>query len=45
MIDELHVDHLFLRLDEPGFEIQSDESSYQQRIHVDVARDAGPAPW
>jgi hypothetical protein len=33
---EMHVDHLFLRLDGRVFEVLSDQSNYTMRIHVDV---------
>jgi hypothetical protein len=32
----MHVDHRFLRLDGRVFEVLSDESDYQHRLHVDV---------
>jgi hypothetical protein len=36
MAYEMHVDHLFLRLDGRVFEVLSDQSDYLKRIHVDV---------
>ncbi len=45
MVYEMRVDHLFLRLDGRVFEVLSDQSDYQHRVHVDVlgfARVKGP---
>ena len=36
MVYEMRVDHLFLRLDGRVFEVLSDQSDYQHRVHVDV---------
>jgi hypothetical protein len=36
MVYEMRVDHLFLRMDGRVFEILSDQSDYQHRVHVDV---------
>ncbi len=36
MVYEMRVDHLFLRMDGRVFEILSDRSDYQHRVHVDV---------
>ena len=36
MVYEMRVDHLFLRLDGRVFEVLSDRSDYQHRVHVDV---------
>lgn len=44
MVYEMRVDHLFLRLDGRVFEVLSDESSYQQRIHVDAVGFAVKGP-
>lgn len=44
MVYELRVDHLFLRLDGRVFEVLSDESDYQHRVHVDVVGFAVKGP-
>ena len=35
MVYEMRVDHLFLRMDGRVFEVLSDQSDYQHRVHVD----------
>jgi hypothetical protein len=44
MVYEMRADHLFLRLDGRVFEVLSDRSDYQHRVHVDVVGFAVSGP-
>jgi hypothetical protein len=44
VVYEMRVDHLFLRLDGRVFEVLSDQSDYQHRVHVDVVGFAVKGP-
>jgi hypothetical protein len=44
VVYEMRVDHLFLRLEGRVFEVLSDQSDYQHRVHVDVVGFAVKGP-